>query len=340
MRTLIWAIMVLLTGALCAVAEETPYHAGFMALEVEGSGAGPVAVGIWYPTLEDETVWQGSHFEISAARDAPVAPGRFRLILLSHGSGGDQFHHHDWARYLARRGFVVAAMKHPGDSLGDIGGRGSDIQLTGRLWDTRHTLDAVLADPRIGPSIDATRIGMVGYSAGGYTSIASAGGRPDYALWGVHCAAHPEDDELCPVDGSWVPPRITRPDWELPPPLAEIGAAVAMAPSGIMFDKAGLAGIDVPIRLYRASGDSFVRNVWNADNVAANLPRPPEFITVPGDHFIFLAPCPAALAEVFPEACQDPPGVDRATLHRQIAAELVDFFDRTLGPDVPTITSD
>ena len=68
--------------------------------------------------------------------------------------------------------------------------------------------------------------------------------------------------------------------------------------------------------------------------------RPPEFVTVPGDHFIFLAPCPDALAEAFPEACKDPPGVDRETLHRQIAAELVDFFDRTLGPDASFVVTE
>jgi predicted dienelactone hydrolase len=56
-------------------------------------------------------------------------------------------------------------------------------------------------------------------------------------------------------------------------------------------------------------------------------------VTVPGDHFVFLAPCPESLAEAFPTACEDPPGVERAAVHRQIAAELVDFFDRTLGPD-------
>src|SRR5262249_36781361 len=160
--------------------------------------------------------------------------------------------------------------------------------------------------------IDAERIGMIGYSAGGYTTLTTIGGRPDYSLWGVHCQAHPEDDELCPPAGSWVPPRITRPGWVLPPPETRIKAAVVMAPAGILFDAKGLSGVTVPVRLYRAEHDRLVRNVWNADHVAALLPRQPEVVTVPGDHFVFLAPCPAELAARFPASCQDAAGIDRS----------------------------
>jgi len=105
-----------------------------------------------------------------------------------------------------------------------------------------------------------------------------------------------------------------------------------MAPVGILFDAAGLAGVTAPLRPYRAVDDCLVRNPWNADNIAAHLPKPPEIVTVPGDHFVFLAPCPRRMAARFPAACQDPPGVDRAAIHAQIAAELVAFFRRTLGP--------
>ncbi|MGO8841189.1 MAG: alpha/beta hydrolase family protein [Methyloceanibacter sp.] len=176
---------------------------------------------------------------MTAARNAAIAQGPFPLIVLSHGSGADEFHHRDWAEYLARHGFIVAAIRHAGDSLNDVGGRGSDIQLTGRPWQVEGTLDAVLADPRLKPVIDGSRIGMIGYSAGGYTTMTMIGGRPDYALWGVHCKAHPEDEEMCPVDGSWVPPRITKPGWELTPPDPRIRAAVVMAPAGILFDAKG-----------------------------------------------------------------------------------------------------
>jgi predicted dienelactone hydrolase len=333
MRILLLGLVGLLASATVSLAEDAPYHAGFLALEVEAEA--PFAVGVWYPARADETTWRTGFYAITAARDAQPAPGRFPLILLSHGSGADEFHHRDWARTLARHGFIVAAIRHAGDSLNDVGGRGSDIQLTGRPWQVEEALNTVLADPRLKPSIDAERIGMIGYSAGGYTTMTMIGGRPNYALWGEHCKAHPEDDELCPTDASWVPPRITRPGWALPPPDPRIKAAVVMAPAGILFDAQGLSGVSVPVRLYRAADDSHVRNQWNADNIAALLPAKPEIVTVPGDHFIFIAPCPNELAQKFPESCNDAEGIDRTAIHDQIGADLVAFFTRTLGSSKP-----
>jgi len=208
----------------------------------DGRGRHSFPVGVCYPTLSKETDWTVGPYTLSTARDAAPAPGHFPLIVLSHGSGADQFHHRDWATYLSRHGFIVAAIKHAGDSLDDVGGRGSDVQLTGRSWQVKQTLNAVLADPRL------KGIGMIGYSAGGYATLTTIGGRPDYALWGVHCKEHREDDELCPADGSWVPPRITRPGWGLPPPDPRIKAAVVMARAGILFDAKGLSGISIPLR--------------------------------------------------------------------------------------------
>ena len=112
-----------------------------------------------------------------------------------------------------------------------------------------------------------------------------------------------------------------------------------MAPAGILFDAEGLAGITIPLRIYRAGDDHFVRNVWNADHLASLLTNGPQVSTVPGDHFVFIAPCPAELAERFPDSCSDAPGVDRAAIHAQIGAELVSFFANALPPAAPASPS-
>jgi len=329
MRIFLVVALTLFGIGVAVSSDEASYRAGYMELVVPDDPPFPVAV--WYPTEAEETTWQSGLRDIVAARDASPADGLFPLVLLSHGSGGNEYGHVDWARHLALHGFVVAAIRHVGDSFDHPDGRGSDIQLTGRPWQVRLALDAVLAEPRLAPAIDAGRIGMIGFSAGGYTTLVSIGGRPDYSFWGMHCEAHPEDHEFCSTDGT-VLPRITRPGWALPPPITEIGAAVVMAPAGILFDADGLSGVTAPVRLYRAADDSHARNVWNADHVAALLPNPHDVVTVPGDHFVFLAPCPPALAAEIPIACDDAPGVDRTAIHGKVAAELVDFFSRTLGP--------
>ena len=172
MHALLLGLLALLICPVAGSAEEAPYHAGFLALTVTGDQ--PFPVGVWYPTHADESTWRSGFYEITAARDAALAPGRFRLILLSHGSGADEFHHRDWTAYLARHGFIVAALRHAGDSFDDVSGRGSDVQLTGRPWQVTQTLDAVLAEPRLREAIDAERLGMVGYSAGGYTTLTTS----------------------------------------------------------------------------------------------------------------------------------------------------------------------
>ncbi len=48
-------------------------------------------------------------------------------------------------------------------------------------------------------------------------------------------------------------------------------------------------------------------------------------------HFVFLAPCSAALARAVPAICTDPPGIDRVAIHEKLNAEMAAFFRRTLA---------
>jgi len=287
-----------------------------------------VPVAVWYPSSAPTTPWDAGPYRLNATRDAPVAAGRHPLIVLSHGSGGGEFGHADLAEALARAGYVVAAPRHLGDSYDAPTGRGSDVQLIGRPWQAVATLDTVLADARFGPAIDAGRIGMAGFSAGGYTTLVMAGARPDVSLQVAHCKAHPDDAELC---GAQLASPVTRPGWALPQD-SRVRAAVAMAPLSVTFDAKGLAGVSIPLRVYKAANDQLLQNRFNTDPLLRAFGRPVEQAEVPGDHYVFLAPCSAALKAVAAVICTDAPGVDRAAIHAVLNAEIVAFFDRTLPP--------
>jgi predicted dienelactone hydrolase len=294
------------------------------------SGEYKVPVAVWYPSPAATVAWDAGPYRIEATRDAPLAVGRHALILLSHGSGGGEWGHTDLAQALARAGYIVAAPRHLGDSFDEPGGRGSDVQLIGRPWQAVATLDAVLADLRFKDGIDAKRIGMAGFSAGGYTTLVMAGARPDVSLHEAHCKAHPEDAELC-SDGARTTQRVTRPGWQLPHDT-RVRAAVAMAPLSVMFDAKGLAGVAIPMRVYKAASDQLLQNRFNTDPLLRALPRPVEQGEVPGNHFVFLAPCTEAFRAVAAAICTDPPGVDRAAVHATLNREVIDFFSRTLPP--------
>jgi predicted dienelactone hydrolase len=289
-----------------------------------------VPVAVWYPSPAPTTDWDAGPYRLHATRDAPVAAGRHALILLSHGSGGSELGHADLAEALARAGYIVAAPRHLGDSYDAPQGRGSDVQLTGRPWQAVATLDAVLADARFSPAIDDRRIGMAGFSAGGYTTLVMAGAHPDLSLQVAHCRAHPDDAELC-AGGLQTTLGVTRPGWALPHD-ARVRAAVAMAPLSVMFDARGLVDVTVPLRIYKAADDQLLQNRFNTDPLLRALPRPAEQVEVPGNHFVFLAPCSDALRAVAAVLCTDPPGVDRAAVHARLNAEIVAFFDRSLPP--------
>ena len=62
------------------------------------------------------------------------------------------------------------------------------------------------------------------------------------------------------------------------------------------------------------------------------MPIVPEYRIVKGaGHYGFLAPCPEALIEEDPDICRDRPGFDRIAFHERLNAQLLDYFERTLG---------
>jgi predicted dienelactone hydrolase len=318
----------------CAMAANAPpFHAGVSHLAVED--AVPFDTLVWYPTEAPEIAWQAGPMPVAASRDAPIAAGpRFPVVLLSHGSGGSPLGHRDLATRLARDGFIVVAPTQIGDSTGHTEGREAGRSLLDRPRQAQEALDAALADPRFAAQADPARIGMIGFSAGGYTTLVLAGARPDAARGIAYCRDHGDDRGSCGngVGGereesperakelaAWQPPQETR-----------LKAIVLMDPLAFVFDAKALSAVRVPTLLIRPASDDFLRAPANAAAVAARLPQPPQQITVPGSHFVFLDPCPAEMAARVPALCQDAPGVDRAAIHRQIEGEISDFLHRSL----------
>src|SRR5262245_58986117 len=85
-----------------------------------------LAVDIWYPTrdldvpLVSYELLPGIAFESAAAHhESGLAPGRYPLILLSHGRTGMRFNYSLLCEALAGRGAIVVSADHPGDVLLD-----------------------------------------------------------------------------------------------------------------------------------------------------------------------------------------------------------------------------
>ena len=286
----------------------------------------------WYPALAAESPMRVGIYDLSAAADAAPAAGRFPLVAISHGSGGGDVNHHDWAEALARAGFVVVAPRHVGDSHDFRAGIGSREQLLERPRQLRQAIRAALTDPDIGCHCLADKLGLLGVSAGGYTCLTNMGARPAFSRWKEHCRQNPQAEVVCPVGRAPSLPILDEKDWE-DVCQPNVGAAVLLAPFAMVFDRPGLTNVHVPMRIYRAESESVTLNHSNADFLAKNLPSSPETVSVPGDHYVFIAPVEEELAEKYPLYYRDAPGVDRRDIHRRLAEEIVDFFQRKLHED-------
>src|SRR5215831_7008886 len=149
------------------------------------------------------------------------------------------------AQALASAGFVAAAIKHPGDTVND-GSHRDDLSIrASRLTDIIRLVGFLLDDWKDKVSIDRARIGFFGFSRGGYTGLARAGGKPDFRRIALYC---PESDKTPACEqlrNSEIPPD--------PPQDARIKAAVgADAGPTYPFTSENLAGIRIPLQVWRS----------------------------------------------------------------------------------------
>jgi len=243
--------------------------------------------------------------------------------LLSHGSGGTMFSHQDTAAFLAKRGFIVAAIEHPGDNFRDESGLGTDRVLVGRSMQLSTLLDSLLSQAPFSTSIDSTKIGVAGFSAGGYTALVMVGANPKFSRLKAYCALYPKSI-LCSGGGTVSvssPPLAPKAD-------ERIRAAFVMSPVAAFFDHESLSRITVPIELYAANGDSVLPIQDNARWVRDNVPTLVKYTEVPdADHFVFLSPCTPQMESIMPSLCLDHPGIDRRAIHESVNSDMLRFFN-------------
>ncbi|MEX3691977.1 alpha/beta hydrolase family protein [Paraburkholderia sp. BR14263] len=334
-----WIVTVVL-AIVCtcsALADPATFNAGVIRLTVVGDAA-PFDTVVFYPTHEREVSWQAGPFTVEATLNAPPAlDSRFPVVLISHGRGGGPLSHRELATALARAGFIAVLPTHVGDASGFPRAPSQAQILIDRPRQAEAALNAVLGDPRFSASADVNRIGMIGYSAGGYTALILAGAKPDFAYASAYCANH-DDPGSCPRSATSnrahgtqvkvaVPAELIA--WQ-PPVDHRLKALVLMDPLAMMFGAPGLSAVRVPTMLYRPQDDSYLGSASNSLAVVSSLPTPPAVHIVPGNHFVFIDPCPASVATNGALICQDAPGIDRVEVHRQIDHEVVDFLHANL----------
>ena len=322
------AFLCISTVLLSPVLAAAPLAAGFENLQAADGADKPLEVAVWYPTEAVAQEVDLGPFTQNIARGGAVAGQGLPLIVISHGNGGSSLGHHDTAIALAQAGFVVAAVMHTGDNHAD---QSREASMTDRPRHVSRVIDHMLTKWHGRDRIDAARIGMFGFSSGGFTVLAVAGGAADLGRIAPHCQRHP-GDYACQV-------IARRPIGTAAVGTAvqagrdpRVSAAVVVAPAlGFTFTEESLAAISVPIQLWRAEDDLVLPHPWYAEAVRAALPKPLDYRDVPkAGHYDFLAPCTPRFAAMAPPLCSSQPGFDRVAFHATFNAAVVSFLNKTL----------
>lgn len=326
------ALVALLALALAAYAfanaRRSDRPVGFQVVRVE-SPSGPVAAALWYPTAETPlpTTFISGHL-LSVARDSRVEGAGHPLVVISHGNDGSALSHVDLAMDLANAGYVVVAPTHAGDNYADPSRQGSPALFNERAEQARAAIDYVLNDWPQRNAVDSSRVGAYGFSAGGFTVLTLAGGKPDMAIVRDHCSRTPEF--VCTLLRHVGSPLLESANgagtFEAD---RRIRAAAVAAPGlGFTFER-GLADVVVPVQVWHGDRDDSVPHATNGRVVAQALGARAETRTLPGaTHLSFLAPCGLLKP---PALCTGPEGFDRVAAHKAMNAELVRFFDAHLS---------
>ncbi len=146
----------------------------------------PLTVEVWYPAAEGtqpggeyRAFLRDGETEVTltgrAARDAAPATGAtYPLIVISHGYPGNRFLMSHLGENLASKGYVTVSIDHTDSTYSDQGAFGST--LLNRPLDQRFVIDQMEAmDGPLGDIVDASTVGVIGYSMGGYGALIFGG---------------------------------------------------------------------------------------------------------------------------------------------------------------------
>jgi len=260
---------------------------------------------VMYPTRVPSAPVTFGPYSIDVAPDAPVAEGRFPLVVISHGSGGSHLAYRTIGAYLAKNGYIVALPEHPGNNRNNNELNGTVESLTNRPRHVRLTMDTVSSDALLADGVQPDSAAIIGHSMGGYTALAVAGGTP----W----SETGQKIEVVP-DG-------------------RVKALVLMAPATAWYlPEDALSKVETPILMLVAEHDPFTPR-GHSELVLDRVPERARVtcrVVENAGHFSFLSPFPLAMRNASFPPSMDPEGFDREKFHERLNAELLDFLERTL----------
>ena len=292
---------------------------------------------IWYPTFEIDSLLQRRTdlpFQLPPTiRDAKLIKESFPLIVISHGTGGNRFSLAWLAIELTKSGYIVVAPDHWGNTY-DNKIPDYFVRYWDRPEDISFLLTTMLADESINSSIDKTKIGMMGFSLGGYTTLAIAGAQVDCELIKERAKTKEGKKEFTIPELGDLRKLIYEINCdEIPTTFKDdrFKVFVAMAPAlglGMPNEK---HNIKEPVLIIGANNDKVAPIKSNALKYHRLIPKS-KFTLLEGKtgHYIFLNKGNNELQKQAKIYYSDDKSVNRQLIHEQVTKEVLLFLKDNL----------
>ncbi len=319
------------------------------------NGNRPLLSEVWYPASDnaEETIFSFGTPEplfqfdsVAIEADLQQEKKNYPLVVLSHGTGGSALQMGWLAWHLAAHGYIAVAVNHHGNNSLEPYLAHGFLLWWERAKDLTLLIDLLLNDvTEFKGRIDENRIGVSGFSLGGYTAIELVGGRCSLEHFEAFCTSE-HRDAICegPKEFPGIMeemPRLESEDKSFQESLRRhnesykderVKAAFVMAPAlGMAFSEAGLAGVDVPVHVVVPEGDKVVPPKTNGHRFAELIDGADiEVLAGPVDHYVFLCEATECGKRLEPDCAIDHSLVDRRQIHLHVGEQAVMFFDRHL----------
>lgn len=300
---------------------------------------------VWYPTtdtLKQRDKAFSPFTRVNTVRDGKLSSIRLPLIMLSHGTGGSRLSLEWLADALVKSGFIVAAVDHWGNTYDNKIGI-EFVKPWERPQDISFVLTSLLNDHDFKPVINQDKIGAAGFSFGGFTVIALAGGKFDFmALRAYYKTAGKKELEIpeYPNLAKYLDDSTLLAGAKNYPPLHDkrIKAFFSISPAlgpGFISAKQ-VKDIAGPVCIVGSQSDSIAPVKTNALRYH-ELIKGSQYYVNPGKtgHYVMLQEAIDEVKKEAPTYFTDDPSVSRHQVHLKVDSLAVGFFIKELGSPAP-----
>lgn len=324
------AFLVTASAALANPAGYSPFS-----VDAEHHGRGMIGA-IWYPSEGDGRAFDFADspvfYGVPVVEEATVQEGKFPVVVLSHGMGGNIRSLAWLATDLAENGVIVVSVNHPNSTWGDFD-MVAGLHHGTRVQDLSLALDTLWTDPKFAGHLDESNVMAAGFSFGGWTALSMGGLRGNHAGYVAHCDAYGVASVHCKnlIDSDIQLSEIDDATWDADYSDVRVTHVTAIDPGLIwgitsadakgMIDNVSLVGLG-------QGNDRLLAADFDLSGLGALLPDANIENLAPAMHFTALPLCkPMAAAILIEEqddpVCTDPEGTNREAVHDAIVARIL-----------------